>query len=124
MYLDGCACDGDFHRTGAEVAQWNFRVTSKAGSVAKPGGGRSGRVALGLQEKRVAMSMVMAKPCGPWTLEVQQPFELKHEKTSTLKLVLSQSKSSFSSFSSHSALHRPRHRVHQIEYKERMPGLS
>lgn len=48
--------------------------------MAKPGGGRSGRVALGLQEKSekcVAMSMVRVKHCGPWTPEVQQPFELK-----------------------------------------------
>ena len=76
--------------------------------MAKPGGGRSGRVALGLQEKSekcVAMSMVRVKHCGPWTPEVQQPFELKDENTSTFKLVLSKSKSSsFSSFSSHSAL--------------------
>ena len=27
-YLDDCSCDGNFHRTGAEVAQWRFRVTS------------------------------------------------------------------------------------------------
>lgn len=96
--------------------------------MAKPGGGRSGRVALGLQEKSekcVAMSMVRVKHCGPWTPEVQQPFEVKDENTSTFKLVLSKSKSSsFSSFSSHSALQITRLRVNQMENKERLPGLS